>query len=557
MPTSVLQVYFLTLLGGTSLAFDLGGENDVTQITDTIVPSFEKFDGLTQSINSPPDLSENLNGPEQLPDEHTDSSNQVWPLHISLQVGWPSISGDQGQLSWLSNLRGSEELTSSSKDYSGSGGEGPKNEQEWIPHIKEQEAKTLEGDHSDLNPNSLTTDTNFQFPASSAPENSVEVPDSTEIKSQIARDNSRKTDTLLTPTIHREQDVSLTPNIESLPTKSIDDTNEKPKSSFSKTGAFSDNDVTQQQSLLQSETTAGGDLIASMSVWGAPVVASTGTNLSSVEPHLGRITSKSGKCVVAKPTEYISDEYLDWVWQHRIGPTAPLKPNVNWNVMDNSNLLLDKFVHNEGSINYCVRWESNTNLDKQSASQFQGVLERHYNKWNKWLEGYNCWPFKKLNVNIVGWAARDKSQFKWADTTLGHIYEGIVDSSGVPQCPDECYRFYDSISNRWSDTSTCTNEPFDVSLWLSESISNGFGFDWGQQLSLNNTMEHLYDENIMFVGHEIGHGFGLPDFYGPETKPSDDFPNSIMMAYSSTTIMPSDGWMLRRVLDHVRNRFTF
>ncbi|KAG3081554.1 hypothetical protein PI125_g20137, partial [Phytophthora idaei] len=59
------------------------------------------------------------------------------------------------------------------------------------------------------------------------------------------------------------------------------------------------------------------------------------------------------------------------------------------------------------------------------------------------------------------------------------------------------------------------------------------------------------------IGHEIGHGFGLPDFYGLETKPSKDFPNSIMMAYSSSTITPSDGWMLRRILDHVRDRYSF
>ncbi|ETM44430.1 hypothetical protein L914_10329 [Phytophthora nicotianae] len=30
-----------------------------------------------------------------------------------------------------------------------------------------------------------------------------------------------------------------------------------------------------------------------------------------------------------------------------------------------------------------------------------------------------------------------------------------------------------------------------------------------------------------------------------------------MMAYSSSTITPSDGWMLRRILDHVRSRYKF
>ncbi|KAG3142261.1 hypothetical protein PI124_g17387 [Phytophthora idaei] len=303
--------------------------------------------------------------------------------------------------------------------------------------------------------------------------------------------------------------------------------------------------------------TSTGDVVESISVWGAPVVASTGTNIASVKPTFGKITSKSGECVVGSPTEYTSETYLDWVWEHRIGPNADTSDKANWNVMANKNFLMDKFVHNKGSINYCVRWDSSTTLSKNVASKFQGILERHYNKWNKWLEGYNCWPFTELKVNMVGWAAKDKSQFQWADNSLGPFYEGSVGSDGAPQCPDECYRFYDNVNNRWSDTSACTGEPFDVSFWLKEDIPYGFGYDWGQEVSLNDTMNNLDEENIMFIGHEIGHGFGLPDFYGLETKPSKDFPNSIMMAYSSSTITPSDGWMLRRILDHVRDRYSF
>ncbi|ETK84568.1 hypothetical protein L915_10461, partial [Phytophthora nicotianae] len=97
----------------------------------------------------------------------------------------------------------------------------------------------------------------------------------------------------------------------------------------------------------------------------------------------------------------------------------------------------------------------------------------------------------------------------------------------------------------WSDTSNCKGEPFDVSLWLKEDIP------------LNNTLQNLYDKNLLFFAHEIGHGFGLPDFYGLEDKPATDFPNCVMMAYSAITVTPGDGWMLRRVLDHVRDRYNF
>ncbi|ETK79244.1 hypothetical protein L915_14875 [Phytophthora nicotianae] len=310
----------------------------------------------------------------------------------------------------------------------------------------------------------------------------------------------------------------------------------------------------QQQQQQQGSKTAGGDVIRFVAEAGQPVVAFTGTNISSAEPTFGQIVSKSGECVVAKPVEYISEEHLDWVWQNRIGPSAKLKKDVNWNVMTNKNFFLDKFVHNNDSINYCVRWDTSTNLKKDIASKFKDVLERHYNKWNKWLEGYNCWPFRKLEVNMVGFAARQASQFDWTDESLGKLYERNLDSDGVPQCPVECYRFYDHVNNMWSDTSACESEPFDVSFWLKEDIPYGYGYDWGQEVSLNDTMNNLYDEDILFIGHEIGHGFGLPDFYGLDSKPARDFPNSIMMAYSSSTITASDGWMLRRVLDHVKPR---
>ncbi|OWY94718.1 hypothetical protein PHMEG_00035473, partial [Phytophthora megakarya] len=313
-----------------------------------------------------------------------------------------------------------------------------------------------------------------------------------------------------------------------------------------------------QQTVASGGKTAGGDTVKYVSTWGAPVVAETGTNLASAKASLGKITSKAGGCVIAEPSEYISTKYLDWVWQNRIGPEADTSKKANWNVMANKNWIMDHIVHNKGSLNYCVRWDTDNTLSKEVASKFEGILERHFNAWNEWLDGYNCWPFKQIKINMVGWATKDASQFEWTDNSMGKIYEGVLDpADGVPQCPTECYRFYDNVNNQWSDTSACSGEPYDISFWLKEDIPYGFGYDWGQEVSLNDTMKNLNDKNIMFIGHEIGHGFGLPDFYGMDEKPDQNFPNSIMMAYSSTTITPSDGWMLRRILDHVRDRYNF
>ncbi|ETO73227.1 hypothetical protein F444_10810 [Phytophthora nicotianae P1976] len=446
----------------------------------------------------------------------------------------------------------------------------------WTPPSGEEGSGTLGVDCSGSNAGVSTPETGVSFPGSNAGGGSEGTPDasmtgssdsvpmspssSTGIEAQSSTEIPTVAETSLPSSGNGDlglSEATQTATESSTPSESSVGADADQKSMLRSSDDTNQQQFEGQEQLQQGETTAGGDVVQSMSVWGAPVVASTGTNLTSAEPTFGKITSKAGGCVVAKPTEYISEEYLDWIWQNRIGPNAKPKQDVNWNVMASKNFLMDKFVHNKGSINYCVRWDSSTTLSKGVASPFQGILERHFNKWNKWLEGYNCWPFKKLKVNMVGWAAKDKSQFEWTDDTLGPFYEGSVDSDGVPQCPDECYRYYDNVNNIWSDTSSCQGEPFDVSFWLNDKIPYGFGYDWGQEVSLNDTLSNLYDENILFIGHEIGHGFGLPDFYGLETKPSKDFPNSIMMAYSSTTITPSDGWMLRRILDHVRSRYKF
>ncbi|KAF1787039.1 hypothetical protein GQ600_22380 [Phytophthora cactorum] len=167
----------------------------------------------------------------------------------------------------------------------------------------------------------------------------------------------------------------------------------------------------QQQGSIYTDT-SGSDEIIYVSVWGAPVVANSFSNHSAAVTTVGKITSKASECVVAEPAEYISKDYLDWDWQHWIGP--------------------------------------NTN-------------------------------------RLIGWATKDKIQFEWRDGPMGTIYEGILDPCySAPQCPDGCYRFYDNSINQWSDTSNCNGEPL-----TPRSGSMKIGKDWGQKISLNNTLQNL------------------------------------------------------------------
>jgi hypothetical protein len=261
----------------------------------------------------------------------------------------------------------------------------------------------------------------------------------------------------------------------------------------------------------------------------------------------GTVTSKSGECVVGNPDKYISTADVDWVYEHRMGE----------NQTGNHNWIFDHIVANKGSLNYCVRWDSTEILSKTVASKFQAMLERQYAAWNHWLVGYDCWPYDEIKVNMVGFAVKEAGLLDWTDDSLGTITVADLDADGVPQCDQSCYRFYDSGLNRWSDTSSCKGEPFDISLWPKQGLEGGFGYDWGQEVNLENMLQTIDDEQLVIVAHEIGHGFGLPDFYETADQPNAQWPKCIMMAGSSMTVTDSDGWMLRRVLEHLKPRYNF
>ncbi|KAG1706358.1 hypothetical protein DVH05_001505 [Phytophthora capsici] len=315
---------------------------------------------------------------------------------------------------------------------------------------------------------------------------------------------------------------------------------------------------TAQSSDSTQSTASSSNTASSSTQQGSDSTSQTSTNSTSSGDHatFGTVTSKSGECVIGNPDKYVSTADVDWIWKNRIGPDAPTR-DANWNVMDNKNWIMDHIVANKGSLNYCVRWDSTEKLSKSVASKFKAMLERQYAAWNHWLIGYDCWPYNEIKVNMVGFAVKDASLLDWTDDSLGTITVGDLDSDGVPQCAQSCYRFYDAGIGSWSDTSSCKGEPFDLSLWPKQGLEGGFGYDWGQEVNLENMLSTIDEDQLVIVAHEIGHGFGLPDFYEDADKPNAKWPNSIMMAGSSMSVTDSDGWMLRRVLEHLKPRYKF
>ncbi|KUF91543.1 hypothetical protein AM587_10010346 [Phytophthora nicotianae] len=271
----------------------------------------------------------------------------------------------------------------------------------------------------------------------------------------------------------------------------------------------------------------------------------TSGNSTKEHASFGDITSGNDKCVVGDPNAYITKSDVDWVWTERMSKNVP----------DFKNNIFDQLVNNKGKLRYCVRWDSTNKLSKTVAAKFEAMLNRQFKAWNEWVIGYGCWPFETIEVKIVGWATRDTSLFDWSDDSLGTIYTTEKDPDGVPQCPDACYKHKGFAAN--ADTSACEGEPFDMSLWPTLGQGGGAGGDWGQRVDEESMISTIDQEQSIIVAHEIGHGFGLPDFYEHTDQPNEDFPACIMKAGSSPTVTPGDGWMLRRVFEHIRTRYNF
>jgi hypothetical protein len=117
---------------------------------------------------------------------------------------------------------------------------------------------------------------------------------------------------------------------------------------------------------------------------------------------------------------------------------------------------------------------------------------------------------------------------------------------------------------------------FDMYLWGTKGFGGGAGGDWGQRVSENNIITAAANaagpsSAGMIIGHEIGHGFGLYDFYAPfeESRPptvsgcpvfgQGDL-RTIMVAGSGTAQFAFDLEMIRYYWNWVRagspsNRF--
>ncbi|GIJ90500.1 hypothetical protein Asppvi_009455 [Aspergillus pseudoviridinutans] len=232
---------------------------------------------------------------------------------------------------------------------------------------------------------------------------------------------------------------------------------------------------------------------------------------------------------------------LNEVWEHQMSTYS--------NPMGFKNYGFDQVMATRGKINYCVRWDSNKKVTAAQRKQIATALNRSFNKWIAGLAGFDGWPYKTVEVNVVGYAVRDRSLLE-GDTSGLEIYTN-KDEGGIPECDPACGRFF----HQDGDYSRCpagASRHYDQSLWLTDGFQGGAGGDWGQRVGQEYFMQNVNSENIHIHLHELGHTFGLDDFY--DWTPTGQT-NFIMLAGSATQITEFDIWMLRDWWRHLKNRY--
>ncbi|KAK7189926.1 hypothetical protein DPSP01_008372 [Paraphaeosphaeria sporulosa] len=232
---------------------------------------------------------------------------------------------------------------------------------------------------------------------------------------------------------------------------------------------------------------------------------------------------------------------LKQVWDHVISTYS--------NPLGFKNYGYDQVMAGKGKINYCVRWDSSKSVSAAQRTQIEAAVRKQFNKWISVLAGFEKFPYKTVDVNVVGWAVRDKNLLQ-GDTSSIQVYTD-KDADGIPQCAENCGRFF----HQDADYSRCTagaDRHYDQSLWLTDGFEGGAGGDWGQRVGTDYFLGALNSENIHIILHEMGHTFALDDFY--DWTPTG-VTNFIMLAGSATEITEFDAWMARDWWRNLKSRY--
>lgn len=264
------------------------------------------------------------------------------------------------------------------------------------------------------------------------------------------------------------------------------------------------------------------------------------------------------------PGEYIAA--CEWVWNNRIYDGE----NEDW--MKDYATIYDQLIAGNGTIHYLIRWDSYQTLTYDQRQRLEVVLNDTLNQWNDCLEGYANWPFDDVTVKIVGWSVLDRNcmqdlhsdEVVYTGTMNSTMREDIINSGMAtdaaripaiePTEPTDISRYAHWWDKNWSYNGSYDNR-YDMFLEGIDGMIDmgGFGWHYGQYISASSILGLINgtaSQHILL--HEMGHGFGFPDYYGgigeSDGLPPGDFPGgegSVMQAGRAARITVFDTWFAR------------
>jgi hypothetical protein len=208
---------------------------------------------------------------------------------------------------------------------------------------------------------------------------------------------------------------------------------------------------------------------------------------------------------------------------------------------------LDHVMWSDGSLNFCVRWDSEQPVSEMLRDQVADALQRGVDAWFSALTDYDCFPYPRIAVKITGWATRNRATFQWSDDNFVPLFINQL-SGGAPDCPDACSRNrHQQASYQFPDCQGGFANRFDQEVWLTESYTMPNGWDFGQHVDRAGFTNRVTGALYHIWLHEFGHGIGFPDYYDWDVwAPNVEAPACVMNAGRATIVTEWDKWMFRR-----------
>ncbi|MGC4086710.1 MAG: hypothetical protein QM756_02205 [Polyangiaceae bacterium] len=288
--------------------------------------------------------------------------------------------------------------------------------------------------------------------------------------------------------------------------------------------------------------TSGGASSGGTASGGAARGGATSGGASSGGSGTGGATTGSGgtaTCDFPDPPSNVS-AWVNESWNAQLGT----------NVKGKKTWLLDQVMMDKGHINLCVRWGATSAVPETVKTNLETTIARWMNDWFKGLNGYGCFPYGGgITTKVTGWAVRPGKE-----SLLGTVPSGIpvytgVDGSGEPMCPDACSSFVHP-DHKFTGCAAGADLHSDYWLWFDDVLPEGgaaaVGGDWGLRMPVKTFTDHFGDTSFMIAEHEIGHGFGIQDYYDwTGSRPTG---GSIMIVGSTNSQPPTvaDIWLLKR-----------